>query len=175
MAPAAIMKHLKVAEEICCEVQGKWDYNLIKQTDDLSYRCKFPCPQCGKEARETMTRVITGKRIEDDKWMLHWSSKCGHVTGKDELVACVSVPVEENGLMVGMIEPVAPPEWPRYECSKMGRTKHKLPIAWFGSLWQATHASLHDSRMLAQVQKIIEPSKSESWEVAPSRKRQRFQ
>lgn len=175
MTPDAVMKHLKVAEEICHEVHGKWDCNLIEQRDDLSYRCKFPCPRCGKEARETMTRVITGKKIEDDKWLLHWSSKCRHVTGTDELVACVAVPVEENGVEVGVIEPVSPPEWPRYEVSRNGRTNYDLPCAWFGTLWQATHASLQNSRMLAQVQKITEPNKSESWEVAPSRKRQRFQ
>jgi len=79
------MKHLEVAEEICREVQGKWDYDLIEQRDDLSYRCKFPCPRCGKEARETMTRVVTGKRIEDDKWLLDWSSKCDTSQAKTSL------------------------------------------------------------------------------------------
>lgn len=48
---------------------------------------------------------MTGKGIENEKWMLRWSSECGHVTGKEELVACQLVPVEEKGVTVGMIEP----------------------------------------------------------------------
>jgi len=168
------MKHLKVAEEICREVQRNWDYNLIKRQRG-SYRCKFPCPECSKEAHETMTMVKTGTGIENEKWAFRWSSKCDHVKGEDKLVVAVEVPVRENGVEVGMIEPVAPPEWPRYEVSRNGRTNYDLPCAWFGSLWQATHASLQDTRILALVQKITEPNKSESWEVAPTRKKRRPQ
>jgi len=127
------MKCLKVAEEICREVQGNWDYNLIERQRG-SYRCKFPCPECGKEARETMTTVKTGKGIESELWRFRWSSKCGHVSGEEELVACVTLPVEENGVTVGLIEPVAPPEWPRYECTGRGSINYKLPCAWFGTL-----------------------------------------
>lgn len=54
-----------------------------------------------------------------------------------------------------------------------GRTNYDLPCAWFGSLWQATHASLQDTRILALVQEITEPNKSESWEVTPTRKSRR--
>jgi hypothetical protein len=41
--------------------------------------------------------------------------------GKEELVVAVEVPMRENGVEVGMIEPVAPPEWPRYEVSRNGQ------------------------------------------------------
>jgi len=103
-----------------------------------------------------MTTVKTGKGIEDEKWVFRWSSKCGHVTGEKELVVAVEVPVEENGVEVGVIEPVAPPEWLRYEVSRNGQTNYDLPCAWFGTLWQAEHASLRDSRLFPRSRRSLD-------------------
>ncbi len=129
----------------------KWQHATITR----AYVAQFSCPSGDSDsaALEHFMELRPNDPNEMEWWRIQWSGSCSHIatiSGINE-VACAPIPVEEHGVLVGSIEPVSPPGWPRYEVS--GNTSaHDLPCAFFGTLWQAMHASLDECRLLAAIQ-----------------------
>jgi hypothetical protein len=80
--------------------------------------------------------------------MVRWGSVCGHVSGRLDVAACVAIDIQEKGQFAGIIEPVFPPPWFRYE-----REGARGACVQFGTLWQAQHASKADFDALAALRK----------------------
>jgi len=159
------MMMLRGAAELRRLVLEKWGYKIVSKginenlihkdwrdaTPVRGYKAKFPCPICGGDAYESFIELEPDDPAEMDVWRIRWGSRCDHVGGGVNEVACVATPVEEDGVIVGMIEPVSPPEWPRYDGS--GDTSQvNRSCAFFGTLWQAGHASLDECRLVAAIQ-----------------------
>jgi hypothetical protein len=145
------MLKLDGAEELRRLVLEKWSYAIVRKSNDpTSYVATFPCPVCSGDAYEFFLEV---EPDPDDiaEWKIRWASDCGHVSGVGDDVACVCTQVEEDGVIVGTIEPVSPPEWPRYEGSGDTSVPDR-PCACFGTLWQAMHASADECGLLAEIQ-----------------------
>jgi len=144
----------------------RWSCNYISRTGDpLSYVAAFPCPKCGGDAFEIFLEVTDpsedlATRLNLDEyalWTLRWVSRCGHVRGGRDEPTCVATPIEENGQIVGMIEPVSPPPWFRYETEGA-----RGACVAFGTRWQAEHATNAEFRRLA----AIRDDKPESFKVS---------
>ena len=135
----------------------RWSCSFISRTEDPeSYVAKFPCPKCGADAFEMFVEVTAPSKavarrfnLDDyELWVLRWTSECGHVCGAINEAACVATLVEEKGKMVGMIEPVSPPPWVRYE-EEGARGAYVA----FGTFWQAKHATNAQFRRLTALRK----------------------
>ncbi len=165
------MLMLDGAEQLGPLVLRKWGYAIVSEnfheaswwippadcqqaTPVRSYTAKFSCPKCGGDAVESFIELQPDDPEEMEWWRIQWGAKCSHLSricsGVNE-VACAATPVEEDGMIVGSIEPVSPPEWPRYEGS--GDTSiPDRPCAFFGTLCQAMYASADECRLLAEIQ-----------------------
>ena len=135
----------------------RWGCSFISRTDDpFSYVARFPCPECGSDAFEIFLEMTDlSKEMapklslgEYELWVIRWTSACGHVSGGIDESACVATPIAENGRIVGVIEPVSPPPWCRYE--KEGARGACVD---FATRWQAEHASDAEFRMLAALRR----------------------
>ena len=160
------MMKLDGAEELRRLVLKKWNYTIvtnkinesliIKDWKDASivrsYVAKFSCPECGGDAVESFIELRPDDPEEMEWWRIRWGTSCSHGRGSGfNEVECAAIPIEEDGEIVGSIEPVSPPEWPRYEGS--GDTSiPDRPCACFGTLCQAMYASLDEFRLLAAIQ-----------------------
>lgn len=161
------MLMLDGAQELRRLVLKKWEYRVVSDKIDEAlikidwenativrgYVAKFSCPTCGSDAVESFIELRPDDPEEMEWWRIKWASNCSHlhtVCGVNE-VACVATPVEENGVVVGSIEPVSPPEWPRYEGSGDTSVPDR-PCAFFGTLCQAMYASADECRLLAEIQ-----------------------
>ena len=127
----------------------KWQHATLTR----AYVAKFSCPTCDSAALEQFMELRPNDPDEMEWWHIQWSGTCSHIAicSVTNMVACVATPVEEDGVIVGSIEPVSPPEWPRYEGSGDTSVPDR-PCAFFGTLWQAMHASLDECRLLAAIQ-----------------------
>ena len=135
----------------------KWGCSYASRTKDpFSYVARFPCPECGADAFEMFVQVTDPSKAVArqfnlgpyELWTVRWASACGNVSGGRDEPACVATPVEENRQIVGMIEPVSPPPWYRYEKEGARGT-----CVAFGTRWQAEHASNADFRILAAIRR----------------------
>lgn len=143
----------------------RWGCTSVSRTESpLSYVAEFLCPRCGCVAFETFLEVSEPSEQVDRQlnlngyplWVIRWLSRCRHVWGGTDDPACVATPVRKDGEIVGMIEPVSPPPWYRYE--KEGA---RGVCVGFGTLWQSMAASLDEFRLLA----AIRADRPEAFEV----------
>jgi len=136
-----------------------WAHSIVSRSaHPESYLVRFPCPECGCDAYEMFLQVPEPEEEVARKlslsldgyalWVIRWTSSCGHVRGGRDEPACVATPIKENGQIVGMIEPVSPPPWYRYEKEGARGT-----CVAFGTRWQAEHASNAEFRRLAAIRK----------------------
>jgi hypothetical protein len=161
------MLRLDGAEELRHLVLKKWGYRIVSTrineafinkdwqnaTIARSYATKFSCPTCGADAVESFIELEPDDPEEMEWWRIHWGSTCSHlgpIWGVNE-EACAATPVEKNGVIVGSIEPVSPPMWPRYEGNGDTSVPDR-PCAFFGTLCQAMYASVDECRLLAAIQ-----------------------
>ena len=142
------------AKELRRLVLDKWRASTI--SDSISgYVRKFSCPDCGGEAYETFRIIIPEDQVHA-WWGVEWTSNCGYVSDCLSSDDCSLVwyggrsliGVEENGVVVGLVDPSFAPPWRRYEASNMKTQTY----ARFGTLWQSLHASVDESRLLAAIQ-----------------------
>jgi len=154
------MLTLDGAEELRRWVKKKWWYRIVRTRINeafiikdwqnariaRSYVAKFLCPTCGADAVEIFIELEPEDPEEMECWAVGWRGKCSHIApGSVVQEACVCTLVEEGGVVVGSIEPVSPPEWPRYEGSGDTSVSNRT-CACFGTLWQAIAASLDECR-----------------------------
>ena len=135
----------------------RWGCSFISRTEDpFSYVARFPCPECGADAFEMFVQVTDPSKAVArqfnlgpyELWTLRWTSACGHVRGGTDEPACVTTNIVENGRTIGVIEPVCPPPWCRYE--KEGA---RGACVAFATRWQAEHASDAEFRMFAALRR----------------------
>jgi predicted RNA-binding Zn-ribbon protein involved in translation (DUF1610 family) len=144
------MIRLEGVSELRRLVLEKWGSSMIGKSRKSGYVKRFPCPDCGGEAFERLSKLV----LDDGtyKWRVDWESACGYVfdtfSSDDDLVmnGARLIRVEENGLLVGLIDSSSPPPWRR--CGPLGEP----PCASFGTLCQALEASVDECRLLAAVQ-----------------------
>jgi len=139
---------LKGADELGRLVMKKWGYSSIEECRWVKgvgmYVRGFSCPECKGRAVEICLMIIS----EDPEciWRIDWVSPCGHAYGgtsckqMDDLIV-----IEENGVAVGHVVASGGPPWRRHEDSVDEEIE-------FGTLFQATHASHNECRLLAEVQ-----------------------
>ncbi len=131
-----------------------WNYcDLWLEDRKCDYWRKFPCPKCGADAWESLTERVTDDNGFGEEWVIEQGGECDHVPyDKYVLVTCQAVDVVENGKTVAVVEPDSydPVDWLRYEYKRNGPdVDYRRPVAAFGTLFQATTATVVESRALA--------------------------
>jgi hypothetical protein len=148
------MIRLRGANELRKLVLKRWSSSTIKKGSG-GYVRRFRCTQCGGKASETLSRNPLKEEDVGEWWAVEWDSPCGYVfdsLSRDDLGSEFIEVRTKDGEIVGKIDVLSPPPWPRFD----PRENENEPdeVTEFDTLWQAMHASVNECRLLGAMQEI---------------------